>query len=659
MDPVRTEVMRSRFAAIAAEASFVAFRSAHTTFVKQTQDYQVALASIDGDFFAFPVASGVTSSICQNVRGLVDEIGIDTLVEGDIIISNDPFSGAALCTHSMDIHLLKPVFFQGRVVAFAWAFIHASDIGGSVPGSIDPTNYEIFQEGLRITPTLLYRAGQLDGQIWQFFASNTRIPDLIWGDLNAMISGISLLETRALEICSKFGLDYFLGSVADVLELADQKAQKALRQLRPGTYSFNDYLEGYRGEAPIFINGTMTVGDGRVTMDFSGSDPQVNYSMNFPSDSVGAHPFLCMPILLFIQTMEPDVPINAGMARPITTQAPRGTLMNATFPAAGGNRAITFTRMYDVILGCLNQAIPEGLAAAGSGIAGIISVATFDPSTGERHVSVVEPFLGGGGARRYTDGVHGMHQSPAFLRSAPVEIVEGETPLVVREFSLLQDSPGAGKYRGGAAFRIELELVGVSAIITVRGLDRFLFEPWGFSGGECGSRAEIILNPGTAQERDIGKLEVLEMKQGDILRMTTASGGGFGPAFERDPLDVQDDVANGFVSEEQARSRYGVAITVGGTLDAAATAALRRVAGTARAADGFNFGAERRKAEALWPPEVRAELANIVLSAPKPFRRHWMGRLQSQFRNQVQPVTTAALQDAFQQLSVPIAKAAE
>src|SRR5215472_1464235 len=147
MDPVRTEIMRNRFAAIAEEASNVAYRTAYTTFVKQTQDYQVAMASIDGEFFAYPMKAGVTSSVCQNVRGLVDEIGIETLQPGDIILTNDPFSGGALCTHSMDIHMIRPVFRDGAIIAFGWAFIHASDIGGAVPGSISPTNKEIFQEG--------------------------------------------------------------------------------------------------------------------------------------------------------------------------------------------------------------------------------------------------------------------------------------------------------------------------------------------------------------------------------------------------------------------------------------------------------------------------------------------------------------------------------
>ena len=179
--------------------------------------------------------SGVTSSVCQNVRGLVDEIGIDNLAEGDIVITNDPFSGGALCTHTMDIHLLRPVFRDGKPIAFAWAFIHASDIGGAVAGSIAPTSTEVFQEGVRMRPNFLYRAGKLNQQLWHFFADNSRIPDLIWGDLQAMMSGLALLDRRTQELCDRFGTQELLASVADVIALAEMKARSAIARLRPGS----------------------------------------------------------------------------------------------------------------------------------------------------------------------------------------------------------------------------------------------------------------------------------------------------------------------------------------------------------------------------------------------------------------------------------------
>lgn len=615
MDPVRTEVMRNRFAAIAEEASNVAYRTAYTTFVKQTQDYQVALASTDGEFFAYPMRAGVTSSVCQNLRGLVDEIGIDRLVPGDIILSNDPFSGDALCTHTMDIHLIRPVFRDGQVIAFGWAFIHASDIGGSVPGSISPTNYEVFQEGVRIRPSLLYRAGELNEPLWHFFADNSRIPDLIWGDLQAMLSGLALLDRRAQELCDRYGTQEFLDSVADVLALSEIKARAAIARLADGEYVFNEYLEAFHGDGFIFMQAKMTKHGETLAMDFSGSDPQVRYALNFTTGD-RPHPFLCMPVVNWIQTVEPTIPISGGIIRPIRTYAPRGTFMNAEFPAAMGNRWVAVMRVYDAILGCLNQAVPGGIAAAGAGQAGIISIASTDPRSGQRHVSVVEPFIGGSGGRVHGDGVDGIDQPVGFLKSAPIEVVEMETPLVIRRFALEPGTPGPGKFRGGHAMRIELENRSMDAVMTVRGLERFRFQPWGIAGGGCGAHASCVLNPGRADERDIGRIDVLELGRGDTLRMITPSGGGYGDPFERDPARVLDEVLDGLLTPEQGRRIYGVVVA-----DGAAIAKLRR-SREPESCGFFSLGPTRVAVEAIWPPATSAALANVVTAAPAAVRTH-------------------------------------
>jgi N-methylhydantoinase B len=642
MDPVRTEVMRNRFLAIAEEASNVAYRTAYTTFVKQTQDYQVALASVAGEFFAYPVRSGVTSSVCQNVRGLVDEIGLERLVPGDIVITNDPFSGDALCTHTMDIHLLRPVFRDGRVVAFAWAFIHASDIGGAVAGSIAPSSYEVFQEGVRLRPSLLYRAGVLNAQLWHFFADNSRIPDLIWGDLQAMLAGLALLDRRTQELCERFGTAGFEESIADVIALSEIKAREAIGRLTPGSYAFSEYLETYGSEGHIFMHARMTVAGGTLAMDFSGSDPQVRQAINFTTGE-RPHPFLCMPIVNYIQTVEPTVPMTAGIIRPISTHAPRGSFMNATFPAAMGNRWVAVMRVYDAILGCLNQAIPGGLAAAGSGQAGIISVASVDARTGRRHVSVVEPFIGGSGGRSRADGIDGIDQPVAFLRSAPVEVVETETALLVRCFRFEPGSAAAGRQRGGYGMRIELENRGLAAILTVRGLDRFRFQPWGVAGGACGHSAQAVLNPETERAQDIGKIDVLHLQTGDVLRMITPSGGGFGDPFARDAALVAAEVADGMLTEDAARTAYGVVI-VAGSLDGTATAALR--AGPRPAAAAFSQGPVRQALEAAWPVAASAALAQAALRAPDGVRTFALAAIRADVAMGDGGATVAAVEAA-------------
>ncbi len=642
MDPVRTEVMRNRFAAIAEEASNVAYRSAYTTFVKQTQDYQVALASLDGEFFAYPLHAGVTSSVCQNLRGLVDEIGIENLDPGDVIISNDPFSGDALCTHTMDIHLIRPVFRDGRPIAFAWAFIHASDIGGAAPGSISPTSYEVFQEGVRIRPSFFYRNGELNQPLWQFFADNSRIPDLIWGDLQAMMSGLALLDRRTQELCDRYGTQELLASVADVLELSEIKSRAAIARLSDGEYVFHEYLEAFQGEGFIFMQAKMIKQGETLEMDFSGSDPQVRYALNFTTGA-RPHPFLCMPVVNWILTVEPTIPMSGGIIRPIRTHAPRGSFMNATFPAAMGNRWVAVMRVYDAILGCLNQAVPGGIAAAGAGQAGIISVASTDPRSGRWHVSVIEPFVGGSGGRRSGDGVDGIDQPVGFLKSAPVEIVELETPLVIRRFALEPGSPGPGRFRGGHAMRIEIENRGFSSMMTVRGLERFRFQPWGLKGGGAGAHARCILNPGRNSERDVGRIDVLELARGDILRMITPSGGGFGDPFARDPASVLEEVLDGLLSPEQARIIYGVVIR-DGVVDAPATRDARNLPRSQRGL--FTLGCTREAVERTWPPAASATLALAASPAPAAVRTHVVSAVREELRQADGPITGNAIRAA-------------
>jgi N-methylhydantoinase B len=627
MDAIRAEVMRNRFAAIAEEASNVAYRTAYTTFVKQTQDYQVAMASLDGEFFAYPTKSGTTGSCCLNVRACVDAVGIENLKPGDVLISNDPFSTDGLCTHTMDIHLIRPVFRDGRLICFAWSFMHASDIGGSVPGSISTANSEVFQEGIRISKSFLYREGVFNEQLWRIFEDNTRIPYLIRGDIGAMLSALELLDRRANEICDKLGVDVFFESIDEVLQMAEIKSREIIASFKKGVFEFHDYAEIFAGQDQIFITAKMTVDDDGISMDFTGSDPQINLAMNFVTSNGRAHPFLCQPLFNYIQTVATSIPINGGIIRPIKTFAPLGTVMNATFPAAMGNRYASVLRVFDVILGCLNQAVPGGIAAAGSGTSGIISVSSVEPATGRRHVSVVEPLLGGSGGRCKLDAVDGSHGWAGALRSAPVEIVEQETQLLIRAFHFQPDSAGAGEYRGGSALRIELENLGYGALIAVRALDRFRFRPWGVQGGGCGTRGHAVLNAGTPEEKQVPNLNILELELGDVLTIVTPGGGGFGDPKDRAPSSVLTDVRGGHYTEAKAEELYGVVIE-NDAVDVERTVQVRAAMPASDKSLFFTFDATRRELESKWPPAVHRFLSGLILSAQPGVRQYMMKQIK-------------------------------
>ena len=368
MRAIRTEIMRNRFAAIVEEAAAVVYRTAHTTFVKQTQDYQCALATINGELFAYPRLSGVTSFAGLSLSGTIEAIGLSNFEPGDVIITNDPFESKGMCTHTMDLHVLRPIFAGSELQCFAWAFLHASDVGGAVPGSISPAHTEVYQEGIRMRATKLYRAGELNHELLNLLQDNCRIPDQIWGDVKAMCAALATMDRRVGSLCGHYGAAEFQAGVANVLDFAESKARRAIAALPDGSWEFTDYLEAVPGRL-LTIHCRMTIDHDTLILDFDGTSPQAAAACNFVSGE-RTHPFLCRAVMYYILTIDPETPLNGAILRPIVTRAPRGSIVNAEFPAAMGNRAVTFMRIYDVVLGCLNQALPGGLAAAGAGCRG-------------------------------------------------------------------------------------------------------------------------------------------------------------------------------------------------------------------------------------------------------------------------------------------------
>lgn len=641
MDPIRTEMMKNRFAAIVEEAAMIAYRTAHTTFIKQTQDYACALATPQGEVFAYPLQSGVSAFIGISLAATLDYVGVETLKPGDVVITNDPFTSDGLCSHTPDLHLIRPIFVGAELVGFAWAFMHASDIGGAVPGTVSPLSSEVFQEGLRLRPTLLIRQGVVDKALLDIIRDNSRIPDEVWGDLQAMLAALGSMENRLIALSAKVGVGEVKTGIGEVLALAEQNARRVFSAITDGEYTFSDYIEGvYPGEY-VFVRLTMRVRGDEVELDFEGSDPQAQSSINFVSGSL-PHPFLAQALIYYVLTAEPTTPVNGGIIRPIRINAPRGTVMNAQFPAASGNRWVTVVRIFDVLIGCLNQALPEGIAAAGAGQSAVIAVTARSSLTGRRTVNVINPFCGGSGGRRICDGVDGVDSAQGSLKNTPTEVVEVETPIRIRQYQLVPGTFGAGRFRGGAAIVMDLENTELEAVMTARSLNRFHFAPWGVRGGGFGAPGRVVLNPGKANEREIGKVTMLELARGDLIRMITPGGGGFGDPFTRDPGAVLRDVEDGLLGTDDAARDYGVVIA-DGAVDAAATGRLR-AQGRAPVA---GFDRVRADYDALWPPAVRATLATKVRGEDPMIRRHLLITVRDRLTEAGAAVDPQALDRAF------------
>src|SRR5574342_228264 len=445
VDRVTLEVLRNYYQAIVEDMARIMERTAYTTFVKETADFSTGLVSTGGEYVAYPWNLGASSYLGMNMRSTLEYF--DHYDEGDIVICNDAYLSGPLCTHLPDVHILRPIFHGGRIICWGYAFVHSSDMGGAVPASVWPRATEIFQEGLRLRPTKLYRAGVLQEDVKTLIGDNCRIPDTNWGDIKAMVAAVSSCDRRVQELVRKFGLATVVEGIDAVLDYAEQRARAAIRKIPDGTYRVTEYMEDdLRSDVPIRLQVALTAEGDSIHLDFTGTDPQVGSALNIASHGV-THPFLCQAINAYIVSEDPGIPKASSILRPVRVTAPSGSVVNARFPAQIGVRYATVLRVFDAVLGALAQALPGRVPAAPAGAISPVVASILDPLTGQRQVQVVEPMLGGGGGRPTMDGLGGADSTSGFLRNTPVESIEAEVPIVMRRYHLIPDTGGAGEHR--------------------------------------------------------------------------------------------------------------------------------------------------------------------------------------------------------------------
>jgi N-methylhydantoinase B len=642
-DAISDEVFANLFKAIVDEMAWIVLRSSHTTFVKETQDFAVSLVTTEGEIFAYPYGSGATP-----IMGVPMHAGtqaFDDWQPGDVMMTNDPYTTGGMVMHLNDIYLFKPLFVEGRLLCFAWTFIHCTDVGGYAPGSIDMRNNEVFQEGLRLRPVKLMRQGVLNQEVWNIFSDNCRIPALNWGDITACIAALDKAEQRMARLAERYGRVVVEQAIYATLDRTEQLARQVLASIPRGEYRFDEYFEDdYVSDLPVRITAKLIArGDGTVLLDFTGSDPQVRAALNLPTGSMRHHPFLCMALTNLVVTQSESIHINAGIIRCIDLVLPEASVVNARFPAACGMRFTTAMRIHDLVLGLLARAV-EGLAPVGGSGAVVITYISTSELGETGRVVVANPVSGGSGGSAQRDGISGSELSVAFLRNVPVEILESEAPVVVRRFGLRPDSEGAGQYRGGFGAEYDLQIRHPSAVVVMRGKDRHRFCAWGAAGGHAattsGNHAE---RPGQPSH-DLGKQTVYRANMNEVIRLWSGGGGGWGDPLQRAPDAVRQDVDAGLVSAERARSVYGVALGQ----DDAATQALRHAMSAERGArPAFDFGPGRDAWEGQYG--VAAECIAAWLPAlPEGVRRHAQAGVYQRLRaSGPGPYDSAATQQAI------------
>jgi N-methylhydantoinase B len=621
LDPVLLEILHHKVEAVAEEMAITLARTARSTYVKDAADFATALATPAGKFFAYPEAMGVSGFLdldCGVAIAAIADLG-----PGDVILTNHPYRTGGLSTHMPDLQLIKPYFHAGEIVCFGWDFIHSADIGGGVPSSISPRFTELFQEGLQIPPVKLVRAGQLNRDVVTIYQANCRVPETNLGDIKAMLAALSVGERRVAEIIAQHGIESFRHCQRDLVDYGRDKALQVQRRIPDGSYTFWDYMDDdFATKIPLRIRCTLTAEDGQIDLDFTGSDPQVQAAYNVPTGG-RRHPWLTLKLMHFIGSYDHTMPLNYGVFENITVQVPKGTVLNPEFPAAVGVRHATAIRINDALIGAIATAMPELIPAPSGGTVVPTVVAEQDPATGSRNVMVIQSLVGGTGARRGADGVDGRDSGLANLYNTPLERTEADAGVVIESYALRPDSGGPGRWRGGTGLEMSFRILHEGTAVLGRGLERFVFRPWGIAGGRPGARCRVILNRGSAIERNLGKLDMYVAEAGDVVTILTAGGGGFGDPFTREEQAVARDVRAGFVSAAAAERDYGVVIA-GAAIDEAATRERRNQPPSGEA---FGFGAERQAWEQVFDDAIATELATRLLKVPATARSQLRRRI--------------------------------
>lgn len=514
MDAIALAVFKNALSGIAEEMNAVLVRTAESPNIKERRDCSCALFDEQGQLVAqsesIPVHLGALPfSVAEAVR-----LFSDAREPGDVIVLNDPFRGGA---HLPDITFVTPIFAQEILLGFAANRAHHADIGGMRPGSIAADATEIYQEGLRIPPIKLWRAGVLDRELLALILSNTRTPREREADLRAQFAANERGRQRLLELLAERSPEELRAGFAELLNYSERRMRRELQKIPLGAYEAEDSLDGgYR------ISARVTVSNGHVIVDFSGTAPQIEKPLNAVFAVTASAVYYTLRCLT-----DPEIPPNAGCYRPIQISAPEGTIVNARPPApvVGGNLEVS-QRIVDLLLKALAPTLPKRVPAASQGTMNSLSFGGIDPRTGEPF-TFYETLAGGQGARPTKDGLSAIHSHMTNTLNTPVEVLETVYPLRVERYELRDHSGGRGRYRGGDGLRRDIRVL---TRVTVSLLaDRRKNHPYGLAGGEPGAPGEdIIMHDGG--ERRIEGQSAHTLQAGETISIRTPGGGGYGTA---------------------------------------------------------------------------------------------------------------------------------
>jgi N-methylhydantoinase B len=560
VDPVTLDIVENALRNARVEMDATLFRTALSPGIREQGDAFPLIAERGGKMVVGQFGSFIDGFI-RNFDG--------TIEEGDVILLNDPYSVEGAISHNNDVLAISPIYYEGRLIAWSAMFGHMTDVGGKAPGSLPTDASSIFEEGFRIPPVKLYRRGELQPDIIKIAAHQSRMPEWFKADLHAIVASCRVGGRRVIELCARFGADV-LAAAMDELLARNHRAMAHLIKTSIGEapVSFEDYVcDDGRGAGPFKIKCTMWKENDKVILDFSGTDPQSDSSINF---YLNENMFKMFFGIYMVMVFDPQVMFNDGFYDLVDVRIPEGSLLKPKFPAALSCRTHALGRIFDVLGALLGQKTPEFLCAAGFSSSPHLMFSGFDKS-GE-WFQLFQIGFGGIPGRPFGDGADGHSLWPGFT-NVPNEFLEKYFPMIIERYESVADSGGAGRYRGGNGIHMTYRFTEAGTIAIHD--DRWFVPPWGVNGGEPGARSWKKLVRASGEETFLpSKCDNVQVQKGDLLHFVTWGGGGWGDPLEREPDLIALEIRRGLVTVAGAL-RHGVVVSEDGIVDEAATAALR------------------------------------------------------------------------------------
>jgi N-methylhydantoinase B len=535
LDPITVEVIGAALASIVDEAGETLIRASHSTNIKERRDCSTALFDAQGRTLCqaehIPIHLG---SFIGIVPHILKHHPIERMQPGDAFIGNDAYAGGG--THLPDIVIAEPIFVEGRLVAWTVNLAHHADFA-------DRGHQHIFQEGLRIPPVRLYRAGEVQQDVLDLILLNCQVPSERRSDFRAQMAANRLAVQRFRALSGKYGLQTVLAAGDALLDYAERKMRAGIAAIPDGTYRFDDVFDNPEIDGAHPLKVAITIAGDRMMLDFDGP-PQMRAGVNMTYTALLATVYYVVK-----SVVDPSILPNAGLGRPLEVTAPEGSILNCTHPAAVNGRLQTCQRVSDMVLGALAQAIPDRVMACTNSACTVATFAGQRPQDGSLWV-YLETMGGGSGARPDKDGLDGVHVHTTNTSNLPVEALELEYPLTLMRYEMIAGSGGPGRYRGGMGLR---RVYRAEAECRVRvDSSRVRSQSWGLFGGGAGGHGGVVPGPGVSFERDKATLQA-----GQWFEVITPGAGGYGPPAERDPAAVVRDLAEGVIDAETARAIYG------------------------------------------------------------------------------------------------------